>query len=38
MPCMDVIHQTLYRAFCMFSDIQSGHLSDSGQNELLKSC
>lgn len=34
MPYMAVIHQTPYRAFCMFSDIKSGHLFYIGQMEI----
>lgn len=33
---MVVIHQTPDRAFCMFSDTRSGHLSDIGQKVLIE--
>lgn len=35
MPCMAVIHQTHYRAFCMFSNIKSGHMSDNEQKGIM---
>lgn len=35
MPCMAVIHQTHYRAFYMFSNTKSGHMSDSEQKGIM---